>query len=87
MSLLILQKCHKHHLIMQRTTKTTDVRNQQLLTAKKKANKPKKIVAGDENISPRRKINGFGMNDIGSTSPAFAPPLEWNNTQHWPIRR
>lgn len=55
---------------MQRTTKTTDVRNQQLLTAKKKANKPKKIVAGDENLSPRRKINGFGMNDIGSTSPA-----------------
>lgn len=44
---------------MQRTTKTTDVRNQQLLTGKKKANKPKQILAGDENLSPRRKINGY----------------------------
>lgn len=72
---------------MQRTTKTTDVRNQQLLTGKKMANKPKQILAGDENLSPRRKINGFGMNDIGSAGPAFALPLEWNNTQHWPIRK
>lgn len=55
-------------------------KNNGLLTGKKNANKPKKIASGDVNLSPRRKINGFGMNDIGSTSPAFAPPLEGSNT-------